>query len=89
MAIYVAFNVPDVHGDLPPVMHCSHMGPHLRDPVLMGTFFSFWVHISVPRSPFLVSPDALEVIAVTHSLTLLLSVSTDFTDVTLVSDDTY
>ena len=26
---------------------------------------------------------------VTHSLTYLLSVSTDFTDVTLVSDDTY
>ena len=33
-------------------MHCSHMGPHLRDPVPMGTFFSFWVPIFVPRSPF-------------------------------------
>ena len=35
--------------------------------------------------PFLVSPDALEVIVVTN----LLIVSTDLTDVTLVSDDTY
>ena len=52
MAIYVAFYVPDVHDDIPPVMHCSHMGPHLRDPVPMGTFFSFWVPISVRRSPF-------------------------------------
>ena len=34
---------------------------------------------------FLASPDALEVIVVTESL----SVSTDLTDVTLVSDDTY
>ena len=38
---------------------------------------------------FLASPDALEVIVVTYSLTDLLSVSTDLTDVTLVSDDTY
>ena len=37
----------------------------------------------------LASPDALEVIVVTDSLTDLLSVSTDLTDVTLVSDDTY
>ena len=41
----------------------------------------------------LASPDALEVIVVsyslTHLLTDLLSVSTDLTDVTLVSDDTY
>ena len=34
---------------------------------------------------FLASPDALEVIVGTHSLI----VSTDLTDVTLVSDDTY
>ena len=34
---------------------------------------------------FLASPDALEVIVVCH----LLSVNTDLTDVTLVSDDTY
>ena len=34
---------------------------------------------------FLASPDALEVIVVTY----LLSVSTDLSDVTLVSDDTY
>ena len=27
-------------------MHCSHVGPHL------ATFFSFWVPIFVPRSPF-------------------------------------
>ena len=32
--------------------HCGHTGPHLRDPVPMGTFFSFWVPISVLRSPF-------------------------------------
>ena len=38
---------------------------------------------------FLASPDALEVIVVTHSLPDLLNVSTDLTDVTLVSDDTY
>ena len=39
--------------------------------------------------PFLASQDALEVMRVTESLTNLLSVSIDFTDVTLVSDDTY
>ena len=33
-------------------LHCGHMGPHLRDLVPMGTLFSFWVPISVPRSPF-------------------------------------
>ena len=38
---------------------------------------------------FLASQDALEVMRVTYSLTNLLSVSIDFTDVTLVSDDTY
>ena len=38
---------------------------------------------------FLASPDALEVIVVSYSLTPLLIVSTDLTDVTLVSDDTY
>ena len=42
---------------------------------------------------FLASPDALEVIVVTHLLTYWLTdwliVSTDLTDVTLVSDDTY
>ena len=41
---------------------------------------------------FLASPDALEVIVVTHSLTHLLtywlSVSTDLTDVTLAIEDT-
>ena len=38
----------------------------------------------------LASPDALEVIVVTHLiLSHLLIVSTDLTDVTLVSDDTY
>ena len=31
-------------------IHCAHMGPHLGDPVPMGTFFSFWVPIG---SPFL------------------------------------
>ena len=36
-------------GDL---RHCGHMGLHLGDPVPMGTFFSFWVPISVLRSPF-------------------------------------
>ena len=36
----------------------------------------------------LASPDALEVIVVTDLLTESLSVSTDLTDVTLVSDDT-
>ena len=38
---------------------------------------------------FLASPDALEVIVVSYSLSPLLIVSTDMTDVTLVSDDTY
>ena len=42
---------------------------------------------------YLASQDALEVMRVTHLLshllTYLLSVSVDFTDVTLVSDDTY
>ena len=37
----------------------------------------------------LASPNALEVIVVTDLLTESLSVSTDLTDVTLVSDDTY
>ena len=39
-------------------------------------------------SIFLASQDALEVMRVTESLTHLLSVSVDFTDVTLVSEDT-
>ena len=38
---------------------------------------------------FLASQDALEVMFVTDSLTDLLIVSTDFTDVTMVSEDTY
>ena len=38
---------------------------------------------------FLASQDALEVMRVTHSLSHSLIVSIDFTDVTLVSDDTY
>ena len=37
---------------------------------------------------FLASQDALEVMRVTDSLTDSLDVSIDFTDVTLVSDDT-
>ena len=37
----------------------------------------------------LASPDALEVIVVTDLLTVSLRVSTELTDVTLVSDDTY
>ena len=41
------------------------------------------------QNVFLASQDALEVMFVTYSLTHLLSVGTDFTDVTLVSDDTY
>ena len=41
------------------------------------------------RTLFLASQDALEVMRVTYSLTESLSVSIDFTDVTLVSDDTY
>ena len=38
---------------------------------------------------FLASQDALEVMRVTYWVTESLSVSIDFTDVTLVSDDTY
>ena len=38
---------------------------------------------------FLASPDALEVIVVTYCLSHSLSISTDLTDVTLVSDDTW
>ena len=38
---------------------------------------------------FLASPDALEVIVVSDLLTYSLSVSTDLTDVSLVSDDTW
>ena len=38
---------------------------------------------------FLASQDALEVMRVTYSLTNLLSVLIDFTDVTLVSEDTH
>ena len=47
-------------------------------------------HLSLPCfAGFLASPDALEVIVVTYSLSHFLIVSTDLTDVTLVSDDTY
>ena len=49
----------------------------------------FDLHIFVSISIFLASQDALEVMGVTESLTHSLSVSTDLTDVTLVSDDTY
>ena len=38
---------------------------------------------------FLASQDALEVMRVTYWVTESLSVSIDFTDVTLVSEDTY
>ena len=38
---------------------------------------------------YLASQDALEVMRVTESLSHLLSVLIDLTDVTLVSDDTY
>ena len=44
---------------------------------------------SLSHSYWLASPDALEVIVVSYSLTHLLDVRTDLTDVTLVSDDTY
>ena len=44
-------------------------------------FYHYWVK----SSWFLASPDTLEVIVGTY----LLSVRTDLTDVTLVSDDTY
>ena len=43
----------------------------------------------LPNASFLASQDALEVMRVTESLSHSLSVSIDFTDVTLVSDDTY
>ena len=49
----------------------------------------FQDHILTENMWFLASPDALEVIVVTYLLPPLLSVSTDLTDVTLVSDDTY
>ena len=39
--------------------------------------------------PFLASQDALEVMRVSESVSQWVSVSIDFTDVTLVSDDTY
>ena len=49
--------------------------------------------VQVGKAVFLASQDALEVMRVTESLTYLLteslSVSVDFTDVSLVSDDTY
>ena len=50
LVIDLVLSVADAHyGDY---FHCSQVGPHLRDPVPMGTFFSFWVPISVLRSPF-------------------------------------
>ena len=52
-----------------------------------------WKIKHVSSSSFLASQDALEVMRVTYWVTYLLteslSVSIDFTDVTLVSDDTY
>ena len=50
-----------------------------------------WSNLQIDPSSaiFLASPDALEVIVVSYSLTESVSVSTDLTDVTLVSDDTY
>ena len=45
--------------------------------------------LSIYFLTFLASQYALEVMSVTHLLTELLDVSIDFTDVTLVSDDTY
>ena len=43
---------------------------------------------NLPKA-LLASPDALEVIVVTDLLTVSLRDSTDLTDVTLVSDDTF
>ena len=54
----------------------------------MGKASSFNIVRTTGRY-FLASPDALEVIVVTYLLSHLLIVSTDLTDVTLVSDDTY
>ena len=48
-----------------------------------------WTDFWPSALSFLASQDALEVMRVTESLTYSLSVSIDFTDVTLVSDDTY
>ena len=65
-------------------IHLSLDLRHLAD--LVKYIVQFW-------EMFLASQDALEVMRVTHlltySLTESLSVSIDFTDVTLVSDDTY
>ena len=44
---------------------------------------------SYDNQSFLASQDALEVMRVTESLSQWVGVSIDFTDVTLVSDDTY
>ena len=41
------------------------------------------------KNTFLASPDALEVMLVTDSLSHSLSISTGLADVTLVSNDTY
>ena len=50
--------------------------------------FVFVINICDPLLISLASQDALEVMRVTYSLTDSLDVSIDFTDVTLVSDDT-
>ena len=51
--------------------------------IVWNVFFAIWICIS-----FLASQDALEVMRVTHSLSEWVIVSIDFTDVTLVSEDT-
>ena len=51
-------------------------------------FFSGKIFDFRTENPFLASQDALEVMLFTYSLTDLLMVSIDLTDVTQVSDDT-
>ena len=62
----------------------------------MGAKFRFLWNIGIclgvrqfENFEFSASQDALEVMRVTHSLSHSLIVSIDFTDMTLVSDDTY
>ena len=70
-------------------MHKFQSAGHTYGQKMQNCGLVIFLQIDGIQVGFLASPDALEMIVVTELLSYLLSVSTDLTDVTLVSDDTY
>ena len=72
------------------ISSASSEAPGATGPVFMSIFCTSLTKISeVLREPFLASQDALEVMLVSQSVSESLTLRTELTDVTLVSEDTY